>query len=177
MAEGAETPSTIAADSRGRFSAADVVFLNKSVYPELGAETALPPGAQLRVPSDEADGGAGADGSAAGGGVLRETCSVVEQLEQRRAALHHCRENDRPRDVAEQCGVRVSDLVRLNKRWYDGLCASASLMEGTILRLPQKRRRPPLEGEPPLAKLDCEDERSTYRHWTFANEAIEYKVR
>ena len=164
-AEGAETPITIAAASRGRFSAADVIFLNKAVYPELCAETALPPGAQLRVPIDETDDGMGAD----------DTCSVVEQLALRRAALYYCRENDRPRDIADECGVMVSDLVRLNKRWYEGLTASASLMEGTILRLPHKRRRPPLGGKPLHVQLDCEDERLTYRHWTFANEAIEFK--
>ena len=157
----AETPASIAARSGGRFVAADIAFLNAGVFRDLAADTPLAPGVQLRVPRALAAAPAREGGDA--------DAAVREELAQRRAARHTCCEDDRPRDVAEQLGVSVSHLVRLNKRWYSGLTAGAQLMEGTVLRVPPK----PCEAT--ALPLDCDSDLLAYRHWTFANDAIEFK--
>jgi hypothetical protein len=64
-----------------------------------------------------------------------ETCSAT--------TWHTARENDTPTLLGKKLGVRVSDIVFLNRRLIPGLAAGARLRSGTRLRVPVKP--PPVE--------------------------------
>eukprot|EP00571_Detonula_confervacea_P010596 CAMPEP_0172305424 /NCGR_PEP_ID=MMETSP1058-20130122/6717_1 /TAXON_ID=83371 /ORGANISM="Detonula confervacea, Strain CCMP 353" /LENGTH=1376 /DNA_ID=CAMNT_0013017021 /DNA_START=256 /DNA_END=4386 /DNA_ORIENTATION=+ len=133
-----ETPASIANDFG--VDAWDIVFLNKTVYPELVQKSWLKMGTKIFIPKVQSA------SKEVNSNVATKSASVAPKW-------HTAQENETPRGIAKKFQVNLGKLLQANKKRYPDLVGHSRLLEGTLIQ---------------TNRFDIDEgDTIAYSHWTF----------